>query len=66
VRPRAATSPYAPVVDYLFLTTLDEIPALLRWVDSCVEDGFMTRETAADWRARIEEWRRWLEQQQAS
>ena len=48
-------------MDYLFLTRLEEIPALLRWVESCVEAGYMRPETAADWRKRIHGWREWLE-----
>jgi hypothetical protein len=48
-------------VDYLFLTNLDEIPALLRWVESCAHSGYMSENAAADWRGRIEEWREWLE-----
>ena len=43
--------------------TLKDIPALRTWVDSCEQDGWMRTPTAARWRARIETWRRWLEQE---
>ena len=52
---------YTAPVDYFFLTNLDEIPALLRWVESCAHSGYMSENAAADWRGRIEEWREWLE-----
>jgi hypothetical protein len=51
-------------VDYLFLTTLEEIPALFNWVELCEEFGWMSKTTATDWRVRIEAWRRFLEQEQ--
>ena len=58
--------PYLTAVDYLFRTNLEDIPALLRWVESCVESGCMTERIAAEWRARIDEWKEWLEAQRAS
>jgi len=50
-------------VDYLRLTDLKDIPALLRWVDVCELNGLMSSVTAAAWRMRIEEWRRQLERE---
>ena len=51
-------------VDCLFFTTLEDIPALMSWVDSCQRDGWLRKVTAAEWRARIEARRRWLEREE--
>ena len=53
-------------MDYLLLTDLKDIPTLLRWVDVCERNGLMSNETAAQWRVRIEEWRKHLEREKAS
>ena len=54
------------LVDYLRLTDLKDVPALLRWVDVCERNGLMSSITAAQWRLRIEEWRKHLELEKAS
>ncbi len=41
-------------MEYLRLTDLKDVPALLRWVDVCERNGLMSSITAAQWRLRIE------------
>ena len=53
-------------MDYLRLTDLKDIPALLRWVDVCELNGLMSSVTAEAWRIRIEEWKKHLEREKAS
>ena len=50
-------------MDYLRLTDLKDIPALLRWVDVCERNGLMSSATAAAWRVPIEQWRQHLERE---
>ena len=53
-------------MDYLRLTDLKDIPALLRWVDVCELNGLMSSVTADEWRTRIEEWKKHLEREKGA
>ena len=48
-------------MDNLRVVTLDEIPAVLRWIDLSHRAGSMTGESALTWRLRVVAWKRWLE-----